>query len=446
MPVCWATTAEIAAELIGRGALLNGEELRVATGNNYVDVLAVFLQAGAPINPADPQYLYCRSREAMDTYVRFGIDINGADPANSNLLHNLAWINLIPEFDHAFTLGVEWTRDSSGRNPYDLAKQGRRTEMVHHLREKYAKLTAHTIEAVPDLTVDFGTITHFMQVEPDPRLFLGWTGNAELLLFEVNDELISVKRKIRIDVPGIRNVTVDSEGRVIVPTGDEVLLRLRLPDLSLIDVVAVSDDYTQITFLPARKLFLASSNDWAFGVLNEDLQLLHHESLEFGVLYPRIHETENLFSVWSYNQDTCHLLYELTGEGKIRAINEFIEEEPVGEFGISLGENKIYVGNASDLSAFTLESDQPHLQWVKRSEDYGMKGTWNAVTVISPYILAAGNGNRLLLISRASGNLVSFPKVDFTGEIVQIIQDVKFRFLMVRTKKEMKVVPVSRSE
>lgn len=435
-PVCWAKTSGIATLLIKNGAILTGEELDLATRNDDVKVIEVLLFAGAPLNTNDPPYLRCRSKEAMDAYVQYGVDINGTDDKGSSLLHSFAWADSPGLFDHAFNLGVAWRRDNSRRTPYDLARQGKRTQMIGHLNKHYPQFTGYTIEVMQELVFDPAELVHFARCSDKESFFIGLNNESELLLFRLEKGSFGLVRRMRINLPSIRSVAVDQEGRVVVPTGSDVFLRLSVPDLLLVDTAPADEDYIQLSFLPARKIFLACSSGWAVAVLDENLQRIHRENVDHGVLGATISEKEDLVALFGYDQDTFHVVYELTDDLKLRELDGFYDQPEVGRHGIAIENTHTFTANGDTLTGNSFVNGQMEVDWSRNVNDFVRDGRWNAVAILSSHVLAAGAANRLFLISRTTGALISEPKVHLKGGIVEIIVDKQSRCLLIRTEKE----------
>lgn len=125
-PLHWARSLAVATYLVDRGAKLDTRALESATRSDVPEVIALLLDRGATWKPQSPPYLFCRSIAAIQVYLDHKIPLDGADDHGRNLLHHLAWNELLNEFDFAYAHGTPWKEDLCGFDPYYFGRLGGR--------------------------------------------------------------------------------------------------------------------------------------------------------------------------------------------------------------------------------------------------------------------------------------------------------------------------------
>jgi hypothetical protein len=146
-----------------------------------------------------PQYLECKSIECIKIYIKHKIEFSGCDENDSNLLHKLAWLDLPEVFDFAYKNGCKWSKDSSHRTPYFLAKQGNCQNIINHFKENYPDLISNKIEHIESNSFVFERIFFLKQTPNNKDCFIALTKNANLVKYlKHGNELVveQVQRRV----------------------------------------------------------------------------------------------------------------------------------------------------------------------------------------------------------------------------------------------------------
>jgi hypothetical protein len=443
--VGWASTAEIAQVLLQHGAVLDGEELEMPTRKNWVEVVDLLLKYKSPLNESDPQYLNAHSKEMLDVYRKHGIIITGCDRRGSNLLHKYAWKNDTDLFDYAFQLGVQWEKDVSRRTPYALAKQGRRVNMVTHLRKNYLQFTTYTLTELELTVSDPSKIIWMRRVSRHKDLFVALTEDGELLQFLLRDEELTLVKRVAMNVNFIRNFSFDQWDNLIVPTGDDELLAIAPHSLEINQRIGLEPDsgFEQITYLPAHGVFLATGNDWSVYTLDKAYRRISKESMSDGIFFIIAGKSEELLSLYSYDQECYHKLYAMDAQQQLREIMMFSDYAKTTGYDLAIDAHEVFVASVPVVRAFRLVNGTLEQKWEVRLTAGNEATHFSAIALLSSHVLAVGWGENICLLSRETGAVISQPAVQISGAIKELIADVPTGKLIIRTDKALHVVEVS---
>lgn len=445
MAVGWACTAETAELLLENGARLDGEELMLPTAQNHIAVVNALLRFNSPISAESPQYLRARSKEMLDVYVKHQVPIDGCDKNGSTLLHRSAWNDHPELFDYAFRLGVEWRKDNSNRTPYALAKQGRRTTMIEHLKKNYTQYTDYAASPLQTDAYNPERITWMRRVSRHDHLFVALTLDGELLQFRLAGEELQLIKGVSLNVLPIRNYTIDQSGNLVIPTGDNELLlvnphKLEISNHIQLDAQAV---YDQITYLPGHEVFLASGNEWAVHWLDAGFRELSKQSVDDGILFPVVDQSEELLSLYSYDQECYHTIYATDEEGQLKNIQTFDGESTTG-YDLAIDGNEVFVVSVPFVRAYRFKNRTLELSWEKSFAGSWEKIKYGALALLSKHVMVLGCGEAIYLLSRRSGELISQPRVSVSGKIKELIADAPSGKLIIRTNKALHVAGIGR--
>lgn len=325
-PLCWAKTIDIAMLLLNAGATMNDRELDMATRDNRVDIIDELLSRGAKINRIEPQFLNCSTIAALKVYLKHGVDITLSDKNGSTILHRKAWTQNLEVFDYAYKSGVQWSKDSSKRNPYILAKQGGRNKFLAFIENNYPVLIEHRLVPI-DLSVCRKQIIHVESSDLDKSNIIGLTDCGHLIKFHIQEGVLKVVKSVFIDLPRLRNFTINNKHQIVLPTGDKELLIIDQNDLSLVRKVIVDNrGFDQISYCSLRKVFLASSNTWSLTILDLEYREVRHIKLNNGTFKPIINNRQDLILMHSYDQESFFELYKFGLDDKVDHINTFFKD------------------------------------------------------------------------------------------------------------------------
>ncbi|WP_020535659.1 ankyrin repeat domain-containing protein [Lewinella cohaerens] len=324
-PLCWADNVEIAQYLLDHGATMDDRELDFATRQDKTQVMDLLLRSGAEIHAKEPQYLQCRSKAAIVTYRKHQIDLNGCDTNGSNLLHKLAWAGSTEVFEYALQLGLSWKKDNSRRTPYILAKQGARNHIVELIEGKYPALLSNKVKVV-ELKPTFSKIAFLRKKTSN---YIALTQEGELINYEVKggNSLVATK-SIELDVPIIRNFAISPSGHLIIPSGENKLLKLDRTTFALVDTIVFEEAYNfdQLTYLPKRAIYIGSSSNWDITILDKNFDVIRKMDAEDGTFFPTVSDNEDFLCFWSYDQETFFDLYQLNADHEVKFIHTFFED------------------------------------------------------------------------------------------------------------------------
>lgn len=446
-PLCWAETASVAEILLNHGAHFTGEELNAATRANRLDLIELYLRKKAPYDLKRAPVLDCRSIDAIKVYQMYGMDIASEDSLGANMLHQIAWNCTTPDdtllFDFAYHAGVPWKKDKGGVTPYALAILGGRVVVLAHLRKNYPQLTSAAVKEIPAPHLDLSRVCFFKRVSRHRHLFVALTREAELIQLELSNNVFVVLKGITIDIPPVRNFAIDGFGHIVVPTKDNKLLLFSPHTLELLDTQTLEDDatYDQITWLPRRKVFLAScETKWKVTFLNEKLKSLSVQSLDDGIMLPHIEENESFVSIYSFDQNVYHVLYSIQDDYKLDCLHAFFDERDGESSGFCFGGLDYFVCSPSLLSCYSYETGKVEKKWSREAKELSNTDQWNAIALLNEAFLVAGLGNKLLLISRDYGTRVKEIAVPLKGTIKDIMHDSQSSTYIVRTKMELMAI------
>ena len=445
-PLCWAATVEIAMLLLDHGATMNDRELYLATRQDRVDVVDLLLTKGATIDSNSPQYLICRSTEAIDVYLKHGVSLKGSDEHNRGMLHEIAWTGNPELFDHAYQSGAPWAKDLSSRTPYTLARQGKRTEMIAHLQKKYPALTSHRVAPLSDAAnLPFAQIHFFLEHPTENNVFFALVKDYRIRRYELRDGIFYCTHAREVDLPIIRNFTFSPGGKLVIPTADEKLLFLDPADLCPKGWVKLEGrEYDQITYLPGRKLYFASAH-WVGYFLDEEFKVVREQDMEDGVFYPLVNKGETMLSIASYDQDTYYDLYRIQDDLELPLIKCFFIEwgnvshsfafSPDGDHYAVTYPRQLFFGKVSDMDAETI--------WSAEISETPSEHDWSAVVFNGPNKIILGKGRKLISYEAESGKEIDRLNLNLKGEIKKLYFNREGTHLIVLTRQEILAIRIT---
>jgi ankyrin repeat protein len=325
-PLCWAKNINVAKFLLDNGATMNDRELDMATRYDRVEIIDELLKRGAKINILEPQFLNCHSIEALNVYLKYNVDITLTNQNHSSILHKKAWDENIEVFEHAFKNGVQWNKDSSNRNPYVLAKQGQRKKIIKYIEATYPELISNKIKKL-EITYCTDRIIHIENYKNSDDHFIGLTSTGKLISFKADGDRLSIIRTIEVDLPTIRNFTINDKNEIVLPTGSNILLIIESTRLELIRKVRIkSRELDQITFCIKKQTYICSSRKWEIFTLNQDFQEINHINAEDGTIKPYVRADELYLLFWSYDQESFFDLYYIDPTSKLEFLHTFFKD------------------------------------------------------------------------------------------------------------------------
>jgi hypothetical protein len=444
-PLCWSNNPDITKLLLAHGANMNDLDLSLATAQDKYEILDYLLGRGAQINPQAPEYLKCKSVEAIKVYLKHGIDISGSDKQNSNLLHKLAWLDLPEVFDFAYNNGVPWQKDSSHRTPYTLAKQGSSKQICDHLLLHYKTLTSHAVKKVDPQAFQFEIIRCLKQIPNDPLFFVALTNNANLVKYKIVGDRFVMDTIINIDVPIIRNFTFDQHGDIVVPTADFELLSIDYQSFALKKTIETEAglDFDQITYLPRKQKFIASSQKCEIVLLDEDFTFIKRTKTDNGTIFPLVNEDESLISFLSYDQETFYCLFQLEDDLKVNITGSFYNEYENTSCGFDFLHQEFAVSYPRDLELYHFENGKYAKTWSLDISKFKSAYGQSALVFISADMILLGKGRTLLFVEKEKRKIVEKIDLDLQEEIRDIFFDKKGQHIIVTTKAEIRLFPLT---
>ncbi len=447
-PLCWADSFEIARYLLDHGATMDDKELYLATSRDKVAVVDLLLLKGAKIDPIAPQYLESKSVECLKMYRKHNIKINGSDSQHSNLLHQLAWLDLPEVFDFAYHNGCPWEKDGSGRTPYDLARQGQRATILKHFKEKYPDLISYKVENIPTDNYAFERVFYLRQSPTQSDCFIALTQSMKLVKYVVvNGELI-IDRIAAIAVSAIRNFCFDQNGNILIPTADSQLLVLEPNAFQLLQIITLDSDlaFDQIEYLSSKNIFLGSASNWELVLLTDAYKVIRKFEAEDGTMVPKISPDESLIAFLSYDQDTYYNLYQIDKDCNIALIRSFFKDWDNTSSGFSFQQNQFAVSFPSELEYYSFENGKPNKLWEIDLSKYTSKYNASYLASINSNTLVVGKGKTLLIIDTRQQIIKSELQLDLVAEIRDLYVDQDGEHLFVSTEKELQVVRIKEQE
>lgn len=441
-PLCWAENFEIAKYLIDNGATMNNQELFLATSQDKIEVIDLLLSSGAKIDESRPQYLECKSIECMKIYLKHKIEINAADENRSTLLHKLAWLDLPEVFDFAYKNGCPWQKDSSQRTPYYLAMQGRRENILEHFKEKYLDLISHKIINIPTDNYEFERVFILKQSPTKSEWYIGLTKNSKLVKYLLIDGELVIERIATIDVSIIRNFCFDKNGNIIIPTADNKILIVEQITFQSIHSVVLEDDLIldQIEYLPSKKIFLGSSQNWEIVLLSEEYKITNRIRTNNGTIVPIINQDESMISFLSYDQETYYDLYTIDNDLRISFIHTFFKDWTNTSSGFSFQQNEFAVSFPSLLEYYSFEKEELNKKWEIDISRYTSEHNLSYLTTLDDNTIVVGKGKTLLLVDITNQTINKELKLDLLAEIRDLYLDKQKENLFVSSDKELKVI------
>lgn len=441
-PLCWADNFNIAKYLLDNGATMDERELFLATSQDKIKVVDLLLSSGAKIDTSRPLYLECKSIECIKIYLKHKIEINATDEHRSNLLHKLAWLDLPEVFDFAYKNGCPWQNDSSQRTPYYLAKQGRCDNILKHFKENYSELISHKIENIPTDLYNFERIFFLKQSPTKSEWFIGLTNNAKLVKYLLSDGELVIERVATIDVSNIRNFSFDKNGNIVIPTADNKLLIVEQITFQLIYSIDLENDLVldQIEYLPLKKIFLGSSNNWELVLLSEDYKIISRTKAEDGTILPKINYSESLISFMSYDQETYYNLYMIDDNLKISFIHTFFKDWNNTSSGFSFLNNNFGVTFPSTLEYYSFEKEELNKKWEIDISRYKSEHNLSYLATLDNKTIVVGKGKILLIVNITNQTINNEVKLDLSAEIRDLYIDKDKEILFVSTDKELEFI------
>jgi len=445
-PLCWADNYEIAKYLLDNGATMNDKELFLATNEDKVEIVDLLLTKGAKIDKDEPQYLKCKSIESISIYINHKIDLNGSDNHNSNLLHKLAWLDLPTVFDFAYSSGCEWKKDDSQRTPYYLAKQGKRENIINHLKEHYSELISNKVENILKEDYVYQRIFFIKQSSLKSDWFIALTKDSNLIRYLKHDDQLITDQIVNIGTPTIRNFTFDENNHIIVPTGDNQLLILEQETFSIINSIKLPNDLVldQITYLPLKGLYIGSSQNWEIVLLSKDFKIISRTKAEDGTLSPKINQNEDLISFMSYDQETFFNLYNLKNDLSISFIHTFFKEWENTSSGFAFNDNEFVVSFPNDLEYYSFKEGQINKIWKIDISQYTSQHALSYLTFTNENIILIGKGKMILFIDKHEQKILRQVKIDLISEIRSLYLDQEKENLIVYTDSELKLLSLNK--
>ncbi len=443
-PLCWADSFEIARYLLDHGATMNDKELYLATSRDKVAIVDLLLSKGAKITPIAPQYLECKSIRCLKIFLNYNIKIDGFDTRNSNLLHQLSWLDLPEVFDFAYNNGCPWEKDSSGRTPYDLARQGQSTAMLKHFKSHYPELISYKVETIPTDNYAFESVFFLRQSPTQSDCFIGLTRNLKLVKYVVVNGELLIDRIAAITVSAIRNFCFDKNGNILIPTANNQLLVLEPTTFQLRDTIQLESDlaFDQIEYLPSKNIYLGSAQNWELVVLSEDYKVIRKFKTEDGTMVPQISPDESLIAFLSYDQDTYYNLYHIDNDCNISLIRSFFKDWDNTSSGFSFQQNQFAVSFPSELEYYTFENGKPNKLWEMDLSKYTSKYNASYLASIAPTTLVVGKGKTLLIIDTEQQRITSELPLDIVAEIRDLYVGKDGENLFIATEKELQRIRI----
>lgn len=325
-PLCWAHNLEVAKTLLDNGATMNDRELDMATRQNRIEVIDLLLKNGAKLVINEPQFLNCNSVEALNVYIKHNANLNLTDKNSSSILHRAAWNNNIKVFEHAFKNGVKWSKDSSKRNPYVLAKGGGRKEIVTYLENNLSEQISNPIRNL-NISECTDQLIHIENSTITEVAFIGLTDNGKLISFIIEKDKIKIRRAIHIDLPTIRNFTINERNEIVLPTGGTKIYIIDQDELVVLRNEEInSREFDQLTFCKKKRLYIGSSKNWKITTANSEFQEINHESSEDGTLKPIVNAAETQLLFWSYDQESFFDLYNIGDDNKLHFRHTYFKD------------------------------------------------------------------------------------------------------------------------
>jgi ankyrin repeat protein len=444
-PLCWAENYEIAKFLLDNGATMNDRELLVATSMNRVDVVDLLLTSGAKIDQLKPQYLGCNSIDCIQVYLNHGIKINGFDDRQSTLLHNLAWNELLAVFDFAYKNGCPWQKDSSRRNPYDLARQGNRTEFLKHIEAHYPELIVHKIEQISVPDYEFERISFFRQNTTNPDWYIALTKNAKLIKYILDGGELKIERIVSIDVSHIRNFTFDKNNNIIVPTADNKLLAVDPGTFHLIETISLPEDLVldQIEYLPLKNIFIGSSDKRRIVLLSDDFRVISTTKAEDGTFFPKINHNESLISFMSYDQTTYYDLYSIKSDLSVNFIHTFFKDWDNASSGFDFNRDEFAVSFPNEIEYYSLDYEQLNKMWHLDISKYPSEHGLSYLVFWGEKSILLGKGKMLLFIDMQEKKIYKELELDLRAELRDLYLDKEQQNLFLSTDKELKLLQLN---
>lgn len=445
-PLCWASHVEIAEYLLDHGATMNNLELSMATKQDKLHIIDLLLEKGAKISKSNPQYLACKSKEAINVYLKHQVDLNGCDEGGQNLLHKLAWLDLEEVFDFALKIGIIWKKDKSRRTPFISAREGGRNRIVHHLSENYPELISNQIKKL-ELNLAFERISFLISDPTNLSGYIALTEEGKLIGYEIKEsDRLVVNKAIEMDVFIVRNFTIDPSGNLIIPTGENKLLKIDSRTFELIETIIFDQDnnFDQISYLPKRGIYIGSSNNWEIILLNEDFSIIHKIEAEDGTFAPVISADERLVSFLSYDHETFFDLYEIKDDHKVRFVHTFFEDQHSISKSFAFMGNTCLVAYPKKIEALKLAGD--NLVKIQELNIEAYEASFNAcsLTAISDKCFLFAKGKRLVVYEKMDKiHKIEEIHLSLKDEVRKIHFDHRGKNLIIMTNSEIRTIDLN---
>lgn len=436
-PLSWAVNIEVATQLLEAGATIDSDELDRATRDDRVELIEELLKRGAQINSSDPEFLNCTSVKALEIYIKYGVDISLTDNNLSTILHHAVWSKNTDLFIFAMEHGVQWSKDRSLRTPFTLAVQGNKKEIVEYLTENYPELSSYRISEINDLSITrFDTISFFNEHPRGDNVFFALTQSQRIIKYEISNGVLVPIKAIRLDILLTRNFTFNKQNDLVIPTACNTLLIVSSDNLEEIASINTEGfNCNQITFLPHKEIYMASTDQQSF-ILDMDFQLLAEQVVDDNIIIPTINSDETLVSLYSYDHECYHALYNFTEDMKLSYVESFeIEWEELSQgLGFNTSGDLFVVSYPKTLNLCRLHNNDKEIIWSVDISNYKSKFDISDVAFLDEEYIVLGKGKNLVLFSAETGEITSFLQLQISDDILEIRPNMNGSLMLVRTK------------
>jgi hypothetical protein len=196
----------------------------------------------------------------------------------------------------------------------------------------------------------------------------------------------------------------------------------------------------QIEYLPLKKIFLGSSNNWELVLLSEDYKIISRTKAEDGTILPKINYSESLISFMSYDQETYYNLYKIDDNLRISFIQTFFKDWNNTSSGFSFLNNNFGVTFPSTLEYYSFEKEELNKIWEidisKYKSEYGL----SYLLPLDDNMLIVGKGKTLLKINITKQTITNEVNLDLLAEIRDLYINKDKKVLLVSTDKELEII------
>ncbi|MDJ1498585.1 hypothetical protein QNI19_36965 [Cytophagaceae bacterium DM2B3-1] len=408
-----AKSVKMAQLLLDNGAILQYCELEWVTNRDYWEIIDLYLQHNAKIDPSEPQYFDCRSLEALKVYEKHGIDLNGKNMYGTTLLHRLAKDTTIEAFDYAFKKGVIWHKNQYGKTPYFSSKEGPppNTEKFRHYFEtshkEYASFKIRPMSIQDIHTLSFIDITCITKIEGVANQYLVLYRNSEIIKYEIINNTFCPIQGIETDIPCIYNFTMNVEGQLIVPTLCPILLVIDPHTLELIEekTFEMITGFRQITYLPKRKVYLTETTGECILILDSNFTILRdNQYFDEDTFFLVVSENENLLLAYGFNINFLCCTYELEDDFTIRYLEWFhtMNETKFLTDATLSGSEQLCIAGGKVVESSFVENGKLKTRWRKEFDSY-----IRSVIYVGKDTIAVQKQKQIALLNAKDGSLIN---------------------------------------